>query len=128
MLINLMQNLPVPTIDDAKDVKSLLIFIVSILLAVLGLMFKIYISQQKARMVEKDSNITELKKSLYEEMKYNKEQQMHNQKLMIDIGHFLGTNTKSVDSIKLDLDTKISPIVADTNRILTSEFENGRGK
>lgn len=124
MLINYIQVLPTPTADDAKDVKSILLFLVSILLAVSGVMFKVYISQQKARMLDKDKTITKLETNLYEELKYNKEQQMHNQKLMIDIGHFLSTNTKSVDGIKSSLDEKISPTVTDSNRILKTEFEN----
>lgn len=122
-LYNLIQVMPTPTAEDAKDVKSLLLFLVSVLLIVSGVMFKIYIAGQKARMLDKDKSITELKKSLYEELKYNKEQQMHNQKLMIDIGHFLSTNTKSVDDIKSSIDSKVTPTVTDSNRILKTEFE-----
>lgn len=124
-ILTIAQDIPIPNVEDTKDVKSLLTWIVGMLLIVAGFVIRHYLLQNAKRDVEKTNQILNLEKQVihwqnkyYEEIKYGKEQGLNMVNMVSDNNNVLGTLVKSFDILNVDISDKVKPVVKSNNDII----------
>lgn len=118
ILLLLQTDLPIPSIDDTKDVKSLLTWIIGILLIASAFVIRHFLVLTSERFKDKNDQINKLQEKLDTEITYGKEQGLSTVRMISDNNNVLKTLVKSCEALNIDMTEEVKPILKDNNKLI----------